>query len=769
MFVNHERDVRLLLLEEAPWSDLRPARWGTVNGAADMTGQVWGYPWASVRGSDGTGHAAEATIKGAPTGADHRQVVTDLDPRPDGGAQRHASGWMGISGGPVTAGDCLVGMLQTVDGSYDALRMVTSVAMLDATDGESGETLREVIWRHINSEVVASNQGLLVPSPVRPIGPNGTGYAAVLEPPVLPPLHTPLRPLAALQYRHAVVPYMPGDPIGIDTEGTDASIPETKTAGATAEGRLTEFLDEGAPFRATVLTGSGGIGKSRAAQELMVRAAAVGWMVGLLKAGTKSSWSDLGHKPDSNLLVVVDYPEELPGSVGKWLEWATSAVGDGSFRVRAVLLSRRRGAFGRALLEETELDDEDLETLGRKGLGQVGPLWDRAVRRFSQLKPPLETAAAPDVSEFSTTLGVLGAALVGGTSDTGVIDKLLQREVRFWRFNLLPEASPRSRVTAEIVTEIEGGMGTAVAAISLGGVSSQDAATARLACFGFSSDASKHVAAKFEGMYGVGYAPLHPDPVADALIVEQSAELVVGAIAATPWDSRAEAWSVLARVVGSVRPESGEERSAWVEGVHDALDKDLDGVAAEIVDHAQKSHDRGTLLTMVTALSELVSVLPWGDLAVLLRFERALEANTDAIKAPLHHLAAAIDQVEAIHWRAQAAENRAYEPDLAAALNNLAIRLAETGDRAGAVAPAQEAVDLRRAQAAENRAYEPNLAAALNNLAISLSETGDRAGAVAPAKEAVTIYERLVENEPFRSGEREWAKRTLDGVLNKER
>ncbi|MBK9558701.1 MAG: tetratricopeptide repeat protein [Candidatus Microthrix sp.] len=84
--------------------------------------------------------------------------------------------------------------------------------------------------------------------------------------------------------------------------------------------------------------------------------------------------------------------------------------------------------------------------------------------------------------------------------------------------------------------------------------------------------------------------------------------------------------------------------------------------------------------------------------------------------------------------RAQAAENRAYEPNLAAALNNLAIRLSETGDRAGAVAPAQEAVDLRRAQAAENRAYEPNLAAPLNNLAISLSETGDRAGAVAPAQ-----------------------------------
>ncbi|MBK7020869.1 MAG: hypothetical protein IPH38_15060 [Candidatus Microthrix sp.] len=34
-----------------------------------------------------------------------------------------------------------------------------------------------------------------------------------------------------------------------------------------------------------------------------------------------------------------------------------------------------------------------------------------------------------------------------------------------------------------------------------------------------------------------------------------------------------------------------------------------------------------------------------------------------------------------------------------------------------------------RAQAEQNPAYQPNLAAALNNLAITLAETGDRAGA----------------------------------------
>ncbi|MBK7020870.1 MAG: tetratricopeptide repeat protein [Candidatus Microthrix sp.] len=63
-------------------------------------------------------------------------------------------------------------------------------------------------------------------------------------------------------------------------------------------------------------------------------------------------------------------------------------------------------------------------------------------------------------------------------------------------------------------------------------------------------------------------------------------------------------------------------------------------------------------------------------------------------------------------------------------MTNLANRLAATGDRAGALPPAQEAVTLRRAQAEQNPAYQPDLAAALNNLAITLAETGDRAGAL---------------------------------------
>ncbi|MGH3808438.1 MAG: tetratricopeptide repeat protein [Pseudonocardiaceae bacterium] len=67
----------------------------------------------------------------------------------------------------------------------------------------------------------------------------------------------------------------------------------------------------------------------------------------------------------------------------------------------------------------------------------------------------------------------------------------------------------------------------------------------------------------------------------------------------------------------------------------------------------------------------------------------------------------------------------AYLPDLAGSLNNLAIRLAEVGQRQAALAPAQQAVDIRRELAQANPdAYLPDLAMSLNNLANRLAEVG---------------------------------------------
>ncbi|HST85549.1 MAG TPA: tetratricopeptide repeat protein, partial [Kineosporiaceae bacterium] len=98
--------------------------------------------------------------------------------------------------------------------------------------------------------------------------------------------------------------------------------------------------------------------------------------------------------------------------------------------------------------------------------------------------------------------------------------------------------------------------------------------------------------------------------------------------------------------------------------------------------------------------------------------------------------------------RVLAAENPAYLPDLATALNNLGGHYSEVGRRQEAVAPAEEAVQRYRTLAAENPAYLPDLASALNNLSNRYSEVDRRQEAVAPAEEAVQQYRTLAAENP---------------------
>lgn len=613
VFVNTALDVRLLS-SEIEWN-LRPARWGMANGPADLTAQLWGYPWASIRGEQTATYAAEVTIKGAPSAASHRQLTTTLDPRSataDGSGPD--PGWLGISGGPVVVSGCLVGMLAAVDGSYQALRMITAPAMLAAADDTSGETLRDVIWRLSREEVVASNQGLLVPCPVRPVGGPADGEAVRLDPPVLPPLRTPLRPMEALNYRNAVVPYVSGDPIEPapdDPQRTGEDSEHLQPASGGVEQALDQILEGDEPFRAVVLTGFGGIGKSRAAQEMMVRAAPRGWTVGLLRAGDPAVWMGDGQPPETNLLVVVDYPEQRPGEVGRWMGWAHSFTGDSDKRVRLVLLSRHRRSFGQALFEATELEASDVESVGRKGLGDQAALAIRSADRFTSLGLRADASAAAETG-FETTLSVLGAVLFGGATDDEVTERILRREAEFWASHLVPRGSARHPLKDELAKEIRQGARLAVAAMSLGGISSVGDACDRLTLFGFSFEAAEHLASGFAGLYGDGWAPLQPDPIADLLIAELPPDLVVAACLDARPESRSEVWTILTRAIRSVPSNSG-----WPSALNNALAGHLEAMAAEVVTAAQTSTDRMLTLRSVTALADLVLALPWPDAAAL--------------------------------------------------------------------------------------------------------------------------------------------------------
>ena len=86
----------------------------------------------------------------------------------------------------------------------------------------------------------------------------------------------------------------------------------------------------------------------------------------------------------------------------------------------------------------------------------------------------------------------------------------------------------------------------------------------------------------------------------------------------------------------------------------------------------------------------------------------------------------------------------AYGPDLARSLNNLSNRLAESGDRAAALQAIRRAVEIREQLVRENfAAYGADLARSLNNLSLRLAESGDWAAGLQAIRRAVEIYEQL--------------------------
>jgi tetratricopeptide (TPR) repeat protein len=99
-------------------------------------------------------------------------------------------------------------------------------------------------------------------------------------------------------------------------------------------------------------------------------------------------------------------------------------------------------------------------------------------------------------------------------------------------------------------------------------------------------------------------------------------------------------------------------------------------------------------------------------------------------------------------YRGLVIDNPGYLPEAAAALNNLGVALAELGRRSDALTPTEEAVQLRRDLAAENPGYLPDLASALNNLGNRLADLGRHSEALPPAEEAVQLYRGLAAENP---------------------
>jgi tetratricopeptide (TPR) repeat protein len=112
---------------------------------------------------------------------------------------------------------------------------------------------------------------------------------------------------------------------------------------------------------------------------------------------------------------------------------------------------------------------------------------------------------------------------------------------------------------------------------------------------------------------------------------------------------------------------------------------------------------------------------------------------------------AAIREAFSIFRRLALANPARFEPELAGSLRSLSNRLAVSGHAADALAADGEAVSIHRRLAQANPArFEPELARCLYNLAVKLANSGDAAGALAAILEAVAIWRGLAQANPAR-------------------
>jgi tetratricopeptide (TPR) repeat protein len=149
-----------------------------------------------------------------------------------------------------------------------------------------------------------------------------------------------------------------------------------------------------------------------------------------------------------------------------------------------------------------------------------------------------------------------------------------------------------------------------------------------------------------------------------------------------------------------------------------------------------------------------------------------------AIKVPLYRSSLGVTWVAWVssdevpgylypRWRrCLAHDNPAHQPDLAAALTNLGIRLDTLSRHQQALAFTEEAVGLLRPLAHDNPAHQPNLATTLANLGLRLDTLSRYQEALAAAEEAVGLWRRLAltnpgQYQPIYYRALAWLRRTL--------
>jgi tetratricopeptide (TPR) repeat protein len=530
------------------------------------------------------------------------------------------------------------------------------------------------------------------------------------------------------------------------------------------------------PRGVRLVTGPGGVGKTRLSVELCARLEPLGWRCVRVGDGEEAAALGVARRGwPGRVLLVVDYAETRLG-LGELLR----AVAGDAGPVRVLLLARSAGEWRdrlaaaepavRELLAGAGGDDP-LPVAVAAGLSDE-ELVAAAVPEFAgalgvavPAQVRVEMAAGPvrvlDL-HAAALVAVLRAAGAGGgpvvVPVAGVLAELLGHEERFWL-----GSARRAELMAGAEGMTAGMLRQVVAAGALLGGDSEDRAVELLGRVP-GATASVKVACWLRDLYPPGLSPggggvewlgtLGPDRLAEHLVVGQltaSPELARRCLTGLDERQALRAVTLLGRAAADQQDAAG----ALLERVLPLLEQVVADLPAEL----------GLLTAISDAIPYPSAALAEADLAVTRRILDVLPAGDRGLRARwLSWLGTALAQTGrwaealppaqeavAIYRELVEAYPDRYRPDLAASLSNLGIWFSELGRLGEALPPTQEAVAIYRelVEAYPDR-YRPDLARSLSNLGVRFSALGRPGEALPPTHEAVAIYRELVEAYPDR-------------------
>ncbi|MEV8038883.1 tetratricopeptide repeat-containing serine protease family protein [Streptomyces sp. NPDC086182] len=688
-----------------------PQRYGLLIGTRQHPVTATGFPRLQKDPDGGerldeqlSGHITPGT--GALAG---RYEITSTDPTP---GSSDASRWAGMSGAPVLTedglgGDMLCGVVRRDRRADGGTRLTATPAAHLLTD----PGFRTLVTEH-------------------------TGWEPVLE---------PIEPAALLTSAAANRAFR-----------SPAALLRADAEAVTFHGRDDELADlrawsENKPdtLAIRVMTGPGGQGKTRLARRLTDTLGWEGWVTGHLRSDLTDDPVIDGTPPDFTtlgtglpLLLVVDYAETRPRLLRRLITYLHH---QSRHRVRLLLLARsdgewRTGSFQavpdvRDLLEEAPVIPlgpllpvnraQDRGSAFQQAASELARLLSEVptlpTHDWQSLASTLRPPADLSHSRYDNVLTLQMTALVSllqhgprpadAPPGTPPERTLLKHEERFWEASA---KTPAYKLDLPVPT-----LGAAVATAALCGAGTPDEALRVITVLrGLPNHQQASATAWLASLYpsepGRYWGSLQPDRIAEyhaSQVLENNGIALPALLAAGNPAQQAQIITVLARAV-IAHYNTGRTKSS--EHLLGTLDTTLDTtpLSYQAIQTATAAIPHPSRITATLAL-RLTSSLAEAN-------RQLAQANPDA-----------------------------FEPDFAASLSNLGIRLSEVGRRGEALTATEEAVEIRRRLAADNpAAYEPDLAASLSNLGIQLAEVGRRGEAFTAAKEAVEIHRRLAADNP---------------------